>query len=290
MNGLFDLQSQYDCRFMIANYHALNFIQNGDEMRKNTLDLALDYLAIGLDPEKSLIFKQSDINAHTELTWIFDTITTMPYLMRAHAFKDAEAKDKEISVGTFNYPILMASDILLYDADIVPVGQDQKQHIEYTRDIAQKFNNTFGEVFKLPDPYIMQSVAIIPGTDGQKMSKSYGNTIPLFSTREEITKAVMGIVTDSSGEIPMNVYNIHKLFRTEADLKKIYDENKGKYKILKEALIEDLDAFIKPLRERREMLAKDIDKVEEILEDGAIKAREIADEKLFAAKTAIGVI
>jgi tryptophanyl-tRNA synthetase len=290
MKQFTDLQSQYDCRFMIANYHALNFIQNGDEMRKNTLDLALDYLAIGLDPEKSLIFKQSDINAHTELTWIFDTITTMPYLMRAHAFKDAEAKDKEISVGTFNYPILMASDILLYDADIVPVGQDQKQHIEYTRDIAQKFNNTFGEVFKLPDPYIMQSVAIIPGTDGQKMSKSYGNTIPLFSTREEITKAVMGIVTDSSGEIPMNVYNIHKLFRTEADLKKIYDENKGKYKILKEALIEDLDAFIKPLRERREMLAKDIDKVEEILEDGAIKAREIADEKLFAAKTAIGVI
>jgi tryptophanyl-tRNA synthetase len=290
MKQFTDLQSQYDCRFMIANYHALNFIQNGDEMRKNTLDLALDYLAIGLDPEKSLIFKQSDINAHTELTWIFDTITTMPYLMRAHAFKDAEAKDKEISVGTFNYPILMASDILLYDADIVPVGQDQKQHIEYTRDIAQKFNNTFGEIFKLPDPYIMQSVAIIPGTDGQKMSKSYGNTIPLFSTREEITKAVMGIVTDSSGEIPMNVYNIHKLFRTEADLKKIYDENKGKYKILKEALIEDLDAFIKPLRERREMLAKDIDKVEEILEDGAIKAREIADEKLFAAKTAIGVI
>lgn len=290
MKQFTDLQSQYDCRFMIADYHALNFIQNADEMRKNILDLALDYLAIGLNPEKSIIFKQSDITAHTELTWIFDTITTMPYLMRAHAFKDAEAKDKEISVGTFNYPILMASDILLYDTDIVPVGQDQKQHVEYTRDIAQKFNNTFGEVFKLPDAYITKEVAIIPGTDGQKMSKSYGNTIPLFSTREEITKAVMGIVTDSSGEVPMNVYNIHKLFRTEEDLKKIYDENKGKYKILKEALIEDLDAFIKPLRERREMLAKDIDKVEEILEDGAIKAREITDEKLFAVKTAIGVI
>lgn len=285
-----EMQSQYDCRFMIADYHALNFIQSGDEMRKNTLDLALDYLAIGLDPEKSIIFKQSDVTAHTELTWIFDTITTMPYLMRAHAFKDAEAKDKEISVGTFNYPVLMASDILLYDTDIVPVGQDQKQHIEYTRDTAQKFNNTFGEVFKLPEPHIMQSVAIVPGTDGQKMSKSYGNTIPLFSTREEITKAVMGIVTDSSGEIPMNVYNIHKLFRAEADLKKLYEDNKGKYKILKEALIEDLDAFIKPLRERREKFAKDIDKVEEILEDGAIKAREIADEKLFAVKTAIGVI
>ena len=290
MKQFTDLQSQYDCRFMIADYHALNFIQNADEMRKNILDLALDYLAIGLDPEQSIIFKQSDITAHTELTWIFDTITTMPYLMRAHAFKDAEAKDKEISVGTFNYPILMASDILLYDTDIVPVGQDQKQHVEYTRDIAQKFNNTFGEVFKLPDAYITKEVAIIPGTDGQKMSKSYGNTIPLFSTREEITKAVMGIVTDSSGEVPMNVYNIHKLFRTEADLKKIYDENKGKYKNLKESLIEDLDSFIKPLRERRDELARDIDKVEEILEDGAIKARGIADEKLFAVKTAIGVI
>ena len=290
MKQFTDLQSQYDCRFMIADYHALNFIQNADEMRKNILDLALDYLAIGLDPEQCIIFKQSDITAHTELTWIFDTITTMPYLMRAHAFKDAEAKDKEISVGTFNYPILMASDILLYDTDIVPVGQDQKQHVEYTRDIAQKFNNTFGEVFKLPDAYITKEVAIIPGTDGQKMSKSYGNTIPLFSTREEITKAVMGIVTDSSGEVPMNVYNIHKLFRTEADLKKIYDENKGKYKNLKESLIEDLDSFIKPLRERRDELARDIDKVEEILEDGAIKARGIADEKLFAVKTAIGVI
>ena len=290
MKQFTDLQSQYDCRFMITDYHALNFIQNADEMRKNILDLALDYLAIGLDPEQSIIFKQSDITAHTELTWIFDTITTMPYLMRAHAFKDAEAKDKEISVGTFNYPILMASDILLYDTDIVPVGQDQKQHVEYTRDIAQKFNNTFGEVFKLPDAYITKEVAIIPGTDGQKMSKSYGNTIPLFSTREEITKAVMGIVTDSSGEVPMNVYNIHKLFRTEADLKKIYDENKGKYKNLKESLIEDLDSFIKPLRERRDELARDIDKVEEILEDGAIKARGIADEKLFAVKTAIGVI
>ena len=290
MKQFTDLQSQYDCRFMIADYHALNFIQNADEMRKNILDLALDYLAIGLDPEQSIIFKQSDITAHTELTWIFDTITTMPYLMRAHAFKDAEARYTEISVGTFNYPILMASDILLYDTDIVPVGQDQKQHVEYTRDIAQKFNNTFGEVFKLPDAYITKEVAIIPGTDGQKMSKSYGNTIPLFSTREEITKAVMGIVTDSSGEVPMNVYNIHKLFRTEADLKKIYDENKGKYKNLKESLIEDLDSFIKPLRERRDELARDIDKVEEILEDGAIKARGIADEKLFAVKTAIGVI
>ncbi|MDO8430456.1 MAG: tryptophan--tRNA ligase [Candidatus Taylorbacteria bacterium] len=293
MKQFVDLQNAHkdaEKFFMIANYHGLNFIQNAEEMRQNTLDLALDYLAIGIDPEQSSIFKQSDVSAHTELAWIFDTITTMPYLMRAHAFKDAEAKDKEISVGTFNYPMLMAADILLYDTDIVPVGADQKQHIEYARDTAQKFNNTFGETFKLPEALIMKEVAVVPGTDGRKMSKSYGNTIPLFATREDIIKGVMSIVTDSSGEVPMNVYNMHKLLRSEEELKKIYDENKGKYKILKEALIEDLDIFIKPLRERRAEIAKDITKVEEILEDGAIKAKEVADEKLFAIKTAVGVI
>ena len=145
MKQMVELQNsgKYDCYFMIADYHALNTVQSADEMRNYTLDFILDYLAIGLDPKKSTTFKQSDISAHTELAWIFDTITTMPYLMRAHAFKDAEAKDKEISVGTFNYPMLMAADILLYDVDTVPVGQDQKQHIEYTRDTAQKFNNIF---------------------------------------------------------------------------------------------------------------------------------------------------
>lgn len=293
MKQFVDLQNAHkdaDKFFMIADYHGLNFVQNAESMRQNTLDLALDYLAIGINPEESIIFKQSDVSAHTELAWIFDTITTMPYLMRAHAFKDSEAKNKEISVGTFNYPMLMAADILLYNADIVPVGQDQKQHVEYTRDTAQKFNSTFGETFKLPEPLIMKEVAIVPGTDGQKMSKSYGNTIPLFATREEITKAVMSIVTDSSGETPMNVYNIHKLLRSEEELKTIYEVNKGKYKALKEALIDDLDNFIKPMRERREEIAKDLDRVKQILEDGAIKAKEKADEKLFEVKTAIGVI
>ncbi len=293
MKQFVDLQNAHkdaDKFFMIADYHGLNFVQNAESMRQNTLDLALDYLAIGINPEESIIFKQSDISAHTELAWIFDTITTIPYLMRAHAFKDSEAKNKEISVGTFNYPMLMAADILLYSADIVPVGQDQKQHVEYTRDTAQKFNSTFGETFKLPEPLIMKEVAIVPGTDGQKMSKSYGNTIPLFATREEITKAVMSIVTDSSGETPMNVYNIHKLLRSEDELKTIYETNKGKYKILKEALIDDLDNFIKPMRERREEIARDLDRVKQILEDGAIKAKEKADEKLFEVKTAIGVI
>lgn len=284
------LQSQYDCRFMLADYHGLNFIQDAEEMRNNILNLTIDYIAIGLDPEKAIIFKQSDVSAHTELAWIFDTITTMPYLMRAHAFKDAEVKDKEITVGTFNYPMLMAADILLYDADIVPVGQDQKQHIEYTRDTAQKFNNTFGETFKLPEALIMKEVAVVPGVDGRKMSKSYGNTIALFATREEIVKSVMSIVTDSSGEVPTNVYNIHKLLKSEKEIAEIYEANKGKYKILKELLIEDLDAFIKPLREKREEIAKNVDHVNKILNDGAAKAREIADRKLLTVKRNIGVL
>ncbi|HTK33471.1 MAG TPA: tryptophan--tRNA ligase [Candidatus Paceibacterota bacterium] len=305
MKQMVDLQNSgnYQCLFFLADYHALNFIQNKEEMKKLTLELALDYLAIGLDPKKSIIFKQSDISAHTELAWIFNTIVTMPYLMRAHAFKDAEAKDKEINVGTFDYPVLMAADILLYGADVVPVGQDQKQHVEYARDLALKFNHIFGPknveeysdlVFKLPDSLILENVAIVPGVDGRKMSKSYGNTIPLFATREEITKAVMSIVTDSGkpedGGKPMNVYNIHRLFKSEEKLAELYDMNKGKYKALKDALVEDIDAFIKPLRERRAELAKNPKKVMKILEKGAKQARKIADRKMIEAKKAIGVL
>mgnify|MGYP000983849472 FL=1 len=284
------LLGKYDCHIMIADYHGLNFIQDAQKMRQNIYDLTLDYLAIGLDPKKAVIFKQSDVSAHTELAWIFDTITTMPYLERAHAYKDAEAKNKEISVGTFNYPMLMAADILLYDADVVPVGQDQKQHIEYARDTAQKFNNIFGETFKLPEPLILENVAVVPGVDGKKMSKSYNNTIPLFAGRDEIIKAVMSIVTDSGGDIPANVYNIHKLVLNEADLKELNEKNKGKYKILKEALIEDLDAFIKPLREKREEIAKNTELVAQVLADGARKANEIAQAKLLTVKKNIGVL
>lgn len=280
----------YDCYFMIADYHALNFIQNAAEMKRLTLDLTLDYLAIGLDPRKAVIFKQSDVPAHTEATWIFDTLVTVPYLERAHAFKDAENKGKEVNVGTFNYPVLMAADILLYDTDSVPVGQDQKQHIEYARDIAQKFNNAFGETLKMPEPLILDSVATVPGVDGQKMSKSYNNTIPLFASREEITKAVMGIVTDSGSDIPVNVYAIHKLFKTEAELKPLYDANKGKYKALKDALVNDIDAFVAPMRERRAKLAKDPKKVLKILEKGAKQANKRAAAKLEMIKKAIGVL
>ncbi|KKT79762.1 MAG: Tryptophan-tRNA ligase [Parcubacteria group bacterium GW2011_GWF2_44_8b] len=289
MKQFVDLQDGYECLFMIADYHALNFIQNREEMWDNITNLALDYLAIGLDPKISVIFKQSDVSAHTELAWIFDTITTMPYLMRAHAFKDAEAKDKEINVGTFNYPMLMAADILLYDTDVVPVGQDQNQHVEIARDTAEKFNRIFGETFKLPEPLILAQVAIVPGMDGRKMSKSYGNTIPLFATDEEIEKAVMSIVTDSSGERPENVYAIHVLLREKGDLDTLYAEKKGQYKELKEALIEDLKKFIAPMRKRRQALVKDKRTVFEVLQVGGKVARERAEKKMEEVREKVGL-
>ncbi len=289
MRQFVEMQKDYDAYVMIADYHALNFIQNKQEMQSNILGVLLDYLAIGLDPEKVTIFKQSDISEHTELAWIFDTLVTMPYLMRAHAFKDAEAKNKEINVGTFNYPVLMAADILLYGSDVVPVGKDQQQHVEIARDVALKFNNAFGETFKLPEHKILADVATVPGTDGQKMSKSYGNTIPLFAEYEEIKKCVMSIVTDSSGDVPVNVYAIHKLIRPESELKELYEANKGKYKILKEALIEDLEKFIAPMRERRKEFEKDIPKALQILKSGGERAKEVASKKMAEVKEKLGV-
>lgn len=289
MKQFVDLQKEHDGYIFIADYHALNFIQDKEEMEKNIVGILLDYLAIGLDPKKIIIFKQSDISEHTELAWIFDSFTTMPYLERAHAYKDAKAKDKEINVGTFNYPMLMAADILLYGPDIVPVGQDQKQHVEYARDTAEKFNRIFGETFKLPEPMILEHVAVVPGTDGKKMSKSYNNTIPLFAEYEEIKKCVMGIVTDSSGGIPQNVYAIHKLIRSENELKKIYEEKAGKYKELKELLIEDLEKLIAPIRKKRKELEKDIPKALAILKTGGEKAKKIASKKMEEVRGKIGV-
>jgi tryptophanyl-tRNA synthetase len=280
----------YNAYIMVADYHTLNFIQNKEEMKSLTREMVIDYLAVGLDPKKLTIFKQSDISAHTELTWIFDTLITVPFLQRAHAYKDAEAKGSDISVGTFNYPVLMASDILLYSPDVVPVGSDQKQHVEYARDIAEKFNFKFGETFKLPEPMILESVATVPGIDGRKMSKSYGNTIPLFATDEEIEKLVMNIVTDSSGDIPTNVYAIHKLLKTEEELAPLYEAHKGKYKALKEALIADLKAFIGPLRDARTHIEANPSLISEVLGEGKKQAEQVASQKLEEAKRAIGVL
>ena len=281
---------KYKAYIFIADYHALNTMQDAEEMQRRIREVVMAYLAAGLDPKEVVIFKQSDVPAHTELAWIFDTITTMPYLMRAHAYKDAEAKNKEISVGTFNYPMLMAADILLYDAAVVPVGQDQKQHIEIARDTAEKFNRVYkSEVFTLPEAHIMAEVAVVPGTDGQKMSKSYGNVIPLFGTRDELVKAVMGIVTDSSGERPENVYAIHRLVRSEQELEQVYADNAGQYKILKEMLIEDLDRYLAPMRAKYEELQENPSIVDEVLAAGRVVARAITKAKMAQVRKAIGV-
>src|SRR3989338_6581833 len=290
MRQFVDMQQAHECFFMIVDYHALNTIQDAKVMKQNIIDLCVDYLAIGLDPKTSTIFKQSDVSEHTELAWIFDTITTVPYLERAHAYKAAETNlSKEISVGLFNYPMLMVADILLYDVDVVPVGADQKQHVEITRDTAEKFNRIFGETFKLPEALILKDVGTVPGTDGQKMSKSYRNTIPLFATDDEIEKAVMSIVTDSEGGMPKNVYEIHKLFLPKEKLDQLYSEKAGKYKDLKEVLIADIKKFVTPLREKRAGLAKDKAAVIKILKDGGEKARAQAEAKMKVVRKNIGV-
>ena len=293
-----DLAKSHESFVFIADYHALNSIHDANQMRQNTIDLILDYLAIGLDPKEVVLFKQSDLAEHTELCWIFNTFTTMPYLMRAHAYKDAQAKNKEINVGTFDYPMLMAADILLYEPDIVPVGADQKQHVEYARDTAEKFNSLFGATFKLPEPYIPKEIAIIPGVDGQKMSKSYNNTIPLFADSDVIRKATMSIVTDSLGveeskdPEKCNIFALHKHFSKDmlADLEKRYREGGIGYKESKEILADNILKFVTPMRELRSELSKEKGLIEKVLEQGREKAHAVASAKMQDVKKKIGVL
>ncbi|MEK7145253.1 MAG: tryptophan--tRNA ligase [Patescibacteria group bacterium] len=292
-----DLQDEYESYIFIADYHALTTLQDAEELAENSFNIALDYLAVGLDPNKTTLFKQSEVPEVCELAWIFNCITTVPYLERAHAFKDAIAKGKEVSVGTFDYPMLMAADILIQDSDVVPVGADQKQHVEYARDTAEKFNRVFdktkvgdfSQTFKLPTALILENVKTVPGIDGQKMSKSYGNVIPLFIGDEEIRRLVMSIITDSGSGLPKNVYTIHELFRDKKSLDALYEEKRGKYQHLKEALIADLSVFMAPLRAKREALAKDKNTVREILKAGGARARARAAQKMELVRKKIGV-
>jgi tryptophanyl-tRNA synthetase len=293
------LQDSHENYIFIANYHALTTIQDKKTLEKNTLDVAIDYLAAGLEKEKTTLFLQSDVPEVTELTWILNTLVTVPYLQRAHSYKDKVAKGLEPTMGLFDYPVLMAADILLADADVVPVGQDQKQHVEYARDIAEKFNNAYGQTFKIPEPLILDDVAVIPGTDGQKMSKSYNNTIPLFATRDEIQKAVMSIPTDSQ---PVDakkdpekdlVFQFHKLFAPENILETIeqgYRLGGLGYADSKKMLIEEIDAFIAPIRERRAEIAKDEKQVRDVLREGGKKARARAQEKMFEIRQRVGLL
>lgn len=298
MKQVVDMQNDYDTRPFIPNLHAMTSLHDKDALLQNTIDVVIDFVAIGLDLEKTLLFKQSDAPQVTELAWIFNCITTMPYLMRAHSFKDAEAKNKEINVGRFDYPMLMAADILIQDVDVVPVGKDQQQHVEFARDTAEKFNRIFGETFKLPKAIIKEEVAIVPGIDGEKMSKSVGNTIPLFATNQEIKDLVMKIPTDSLGvDDPKNpdenhIFNIHRLIIDEEkvqELRSRYEEGGLGYKEAKEMLIEDLIAFIAPMRERREEIAKNPEAIIEQVKKNGEKVREIMDKKMTEVREKTGL-
>ncbi|KKS27021.1 MAG: Tryptophan-tRNA ligase [Parcubacteria group bacterium GW2011_GWC1_42_11] len=297
MRQFVDRQDDYRQFIFIANYHALTSVSDGALLQNLTLELAMDYLAIGIDPKKTTLFLQSDVPEVTELAWIFNTITTVPYLSRAHAFKDAEAKNKEVNVGLFDYPILMAADILMYGADIVPVGLDQKQHIEIARDTAQKFNRIFGETFKIPEAMILEEVKTVPGTDGRKMSKSYGNVIGLFASDEEIRKAVMSIPTDSKGvDEPKDpsvckVFAIHELFpgeNTEA-LRARYLSGGIGYKEVKDLLVEKIIAFVSPMRARREEIARNPEAVLKILREGGEVARAHAQRMMDDVRGKVGL-
>jgi len=292
------MQKDFECYLFIADLHALTTVQNAELMQSQIYDLAVSYLALGLNPEKTVFFKQSDISEHAELCWILDCITKMPFLERAHAWKDAKQKgSKETSVGLFNYPMLQAADILLYQADVVPVGQDQKQHIEMTRDIGQNFNSIFGETFKLPEPFIKKEVATVAGTDGRKMSKSYKNTIDIFATEKELKKQVMSIQTDSTAlEDPKdtktcNVFQLYKLIANEsetAELKEKYTKGGFGYGDAKKTLHEKILEYFKEEREKYEELYPKKDYIYDILKEGNKKAKEQASKTLRLVKKHIG--
>ncbi|MEW6594044.1 MAG: tryptophan--tRNA ligase [Thermodesulfobacteriota bacterium] len=266
----------------IVDLHALTSVHDRERLSRGTLEAAADFLALGLDPERCTFWVQSDVPEVTELTWILSTLTPMGLLERCHSYKDKIAKGIAPSHGLFSYPVLMAADILLYQAERVPVGKDQKQHIEVARDIAIKFNNTFGETFVIPEPVIDDNLATIPGLDGQKMSKSYGNTIPIFLPPKELKKRVMAIVTDSKPvEEPKdpdqcNLYNIYKLFAPAdrlAEVRGLYVNGGAMYGKIKLELLDLLVEKFGPAQEKRARLLADPGQVREILHQGAEKAR-----------------
>ena len=282
-----DIYEEYESFLMIADYHALTSVRDPKVMHENILNVVKDYLAAGVNPSKCVIFRQSDNQDHTELGWVLNCMVTVPFLMQAHSYKDKVAKGLDANAGLFTYPMLQAADIALYDVDVVPVGEDQRQHLEYAREAVGKFNRAYGECLKEPTEMILDGVGVVPGTDGQKMSKSYGNTIPLFGSTEEIEKAVMSIVTDSSGERPEHVYAIHRLLKSAEELDPMYEEHKGRYGDLKKLLIADLETFIGPMRERRNSITDT--EVKAVLADGVARAKAVSNQTLQSVRTAIGI-
>lgn len=282
--------------YFIVDLHALTSVHEPDVLRRGVEDAILDYLAFGFDPEKAVIFRQSQVAAHTELMWILSTVTPMGLLERAVSYKEKVEQGISASAGLFLYPVLMAADILLYQADTVPVGKDQKQHVEIARDVASKFNTLYGETFTLPEPLIRAEVAVVPGIDGRKMSKSYGNTIPLFGGEKEIRKAVMSIVTDSTGaNDPKDpekciIFQIHKLFLEASEAKALADEYRSglSYGEGKKRLLQTyLDTFA-PMRNARAKLKAT--HAEAVLEEGARKACIVAEKTMARVRRAVGLL
>lgn len=283
----------------IVNYHAMTSVSDGATLRENTVSAAINMLSLGIDPQKSVFWAQSDLPEVLELYWILSNFTPMGLLERAHSYKDKVAKGIPANHGLFSYPVLMAADILLFNADVVPVGKDQIQHIEIARDIAHKFNNEYGEIFKLPEFSVDEQLSTVPGTDGQKMSKSYKNTIEMFCEEKALKKKVNSIVTDSTPALEpkeadkCNVFAILKLFCAEDELssyKERYERGGEGYGVFKAELKDKIWSYFAPFRQKREEYLSRKDDVREILRDGAKKAREKAAPTIDKVRSAVGIL
>jgi len=298
MRPAIELQAEGEPFYFIADYHALTSVRNPKVLRQNSRRVVLDFLACGLDPERGALFMQSDVPQVTELSWILSTAAPMGLLERAHSYKDKLARGMAPSAGLFTYPVLMAADILIYDSDIVPVGKDQKQHIEMTRDLAVKINEAFGEIFKLPEPRIQAATETVLGIDGQKMSKSYGNAIDIFGDENETRKRVMSIVTDSLPiEAPKDpekstIFQLYSLvaFKNEIEeMRERFSKGGTGYGEFKKQLFEKLWEYFSPMRNRREEILANKSYIDNVLARGAKRANEVADKVMQRVRAAVGL-
>jgi len=298
MKKMIEYQEKEELFCFIVNLHATTTVFDGNKLSTDTLDAILDFFALGLDPDKSIFWVQGDVPEVTELTWYLFNFTPVGLLERSHSYKDKIAKGLKPNAGLFTYPVLMAADILLYQGEKIPVGKDQKQHVEITRDIAIKFNNLYGETFVLPEPEIDENLAVIPGIDGRKMSKSYDNTIEIFSDYKSLKKKVMSIVTDSKSiEEPKdpdncNLFKIYSLFvdkKAQQELAERYRAGGLKYSSVKKELVDIIYNFFEPYRKKREELANNLDWVFKKMDEGAEKAREIASKTLKDVRNKVGI-
>ena len=298
MQPAVSLQAEGEALYFVADYHALTSLRDPEILQANSRRVALDFLACGLDPERATFFRHSDVPQVTELAWILSTIAPMGLLERATSYKDKLARGMSANVGLFSYPILMAADILIYDSDVVPVGKDQKQHIEITRDLAVKMNETYGQIFKLPEARIKPATETVPGIDGQKMSKSYGNNIDIFGDEKEMRKRVMSIVTDSLAvDAPKDpatstIFKLYSLVASNneiADMRERFVKGGTGYGDFKKRLFEKLWEYFGPMRKRREEILKDKSYIDDVLSRGARRANEIANQVMDRVRKAVGL-